>query len=833
MLCMALENYPIFLHEEHKIIKNHDPFTHSTMSDCNLGYGRRACQINNDMTFAVYRTCHLCYDESVKAPRRRRRQRCVDEDICGADRETFRQRRWLLQRGNVRNMMRYRWMCLYVIALLFHTSDAISLASLASLTSESTLSRTPYGRKSISLVSTSVKSTKRLQQSSALTLYGSSSNYNNKLNKEEDSDDDEDDEPPEVNVANFRPSVTSYGLNAGRSSPLQRKAMGKSGSSSAHIHICSNCGSEFVQWMGRCPTCKEWNTLVQHTVPRSKASASSSSSKGSFMDLEEWADSSPSRASSWLDGIDSPEFRSTRDSHQPIRMSELVDDLQKNPQHQRIVVPDDSEFNTVLGGGIVPGSLLLIGGDPGVGKSTLLLQIAAQVAALHRGVGMGSVDGAARTGPVWYVSGEESPPQIASRAQRLGIGSHPHLYLLRETQVDALCAQVATQCLQSQADESDPDKARLSLLIIDSIQTLTCQAGGSSSAAGGITQVRECVALLLRLAKSTNIPIVLVGHVTKSGGVAGPRTVEHMVDAVLYLEHAGTSSSSNVMRLLRASKNRFGSTDEVGVYAMTEGLFCPLADPSSWLMAHRRDDEDRPGSSMALVLEGMRCLPVEVQALVTPAAGPMGRKTVNGMSMNRLLLLLGVVYKYAGQSYFRRDVYMNLAGATTTSSTSRSHNAESAATDLAVLVALSSSLTGIAVRADTALVGEVGLLGELRSVASLTKRLDEARRLGFSRVITPMERSTGYANKSKRSFSSSQPQKPQQQYRIRVQSYKGMEWIQCDTLLPALNAALVTPLPQRSKKRPSKSASSTAPGSLEELEEIMDDDDDDDEDAFL
>jgi DNA repair protein RadA/Sms len=296
------------------------------------------------------------------------------------------------------------------------------------------------------------------------------------------------------------------------------------------------------------------------------------------------------------------------------------------------------------------GSLILLGGDPGVGKSTLLLQIAGTVASLSTptvGIGMGpsttpSSNNQEPLGPVWYVSGEETTEQIASRADRLGIVSS-ELFLLTETNVNILSEQVI-QLIESampSADGSPPPSAP-SLMVLDSIQTMMCDAGGSS-ASGGVTQVRECVALLLRLAKSTGIPIILIGHVTKKGDVAGPRTVEHMVDTVLYLE--GTDSNALNLRLLRASKNRFGSNMAVGMYEMSDRLV-PISDPSSLLLANRVTNKDSEGTAIALSMEGVRVMTVEVQALCTASSAQMGgRRTVEGIANNRLLLLLGILQK--------------------------------------------------------------------------------------------------------------------------------------------------------------------------------------------
>ena len=489
----------------------------------------------------------------------------------------------------------------------------------------------------------------------------------------------------------------------------------------------------------------------------------------------------------------------------------------------------------------------------GVGKSTLLLQAAGQIAAQSSqsrpGIGMGSAphnDATEDAVVVWYVSGEETPAQVADRAHRLGLASSTgeELYLLRETHVDTLCAQiVAAQQQQQQqqhqprrniamdADDDDDDddisfqsqQNRIrppSLVILDSIQTLHCDSA-MHAAPGGVTQVRECVALLLRLAKSTHTAVWLVGHVTKTGDVAGPRTVEHMVDAVLYLEHAASasassSSSSEGLRILRASKNRFGPADDnVGVYEIMTGTgrLRPVSDPSALFMAQRHREEDVEGSAVAIVLEGRRAVTVEVQALVTWAAANAGRRTVHGLTTSRLLLLLGVLQKRCGMMGFgRQDVYVNVVGSTTTTSTQ--HHA----VDLALAVALASSLHQIAVRSDTAFIGQVGLLGELRTVPRLEQRLQEAQRMGFSRVITPRDAASGNKNRRTKTTTSS---------KTHISRIHGMEWIQCDTLQAALNEGLVYVIPKNKRKRRAPVDGTSAEKQDSDLLEIMDDEDDD------
>jgi len=649
-------------------------------------------------------------------------------------------------------------------------------------------------------------------------------------------DDEEDDEAPSVDTSKFieSKSTIAFGLNRGRSAPSQRKAMGTSGAGSTSVHVCTNCGSEFVKWMGRCPTCREWNTLQEFKVDRgeSKFGSSSRTNRPTFF-------TSPRQSASWLDSTNGDH---AYDTNEPIRVTDVYKEIDrtngsggKSPfssRERRVKVPGDEELNTVLGGGIMSGSLTLLGGDPGVGKSTLLLQTAGSVASLSqpsRGIGMGLSDGEDSTktlGPVWYVSGEENAEQIASRAARLGI-MESELFLLSETHVDTLAEQVVASYQQTVTTTPEgeviPGQVRKppALVVIDSIQTMICEAGGAS-AAGGVTQVRECVALFLRLAKSTGIPIFLVGHVTKSGDVAGPRTVEHMVDCVLYLEGGDMSTIGGVnLRMLRAAKNRFGSADEVGVYEMTTGRLCPVSDPSSLFLSNRIESEDSEGCSIAVVLEGLRAMTVEVQALVTPVSSTgsgYGRRTVDGIAYSRLLLLLGVLQKRCGMFFSKQDVYINVVGRMRLDQGSQ----EGSASDLAVAVSVVSSFVSIPVRSDTCFVGEIGLLGELRPVPAIEKRLQEARRMGFSRVVTPRAKATKQKSAGSTSFSRA----------------NGIDWIQCERLLDAINEGLVARLPKAHRRRKPKEdagdSGTKVPGNLEDLmlDNVINDDDDYDDDSF-
>ena len=674
--------------------------------------------------------------------------------------------------------------------------------------------------------------------------------------EDDDFDDDDDEEPPAVDVSNFQPPSMGMGvsLGRGRTSPSIRKALGNNNKSVTKVHVCTNCGAEFVKWMGRCSNCREWNTIQEMAVNRSPISSFCGGGLGSNRPKPIFGGTGGVAVSGsgggWVGsgGLSGNNYDPSM-FVTPQRITQVIEESNNNNLQaassfsRRLVVPDDDELNQVLGGGILPGSLLLIGGDPGVGKSTLMLQAAGSLASLATpqvGIGMGpgpksaTSNSTAKMGPVWYVSGEETVEQIAARAQRLGISSS-ELFLLTETHVDTLAEQVVQLAEQAmlyqQAGNEDayspnsmPPMIPPSLIVMDSIQTMVCDAAGAS-AAGGVSQVRECMALLLRLAKSTKIPIIVVGHVTKSGDVAGPRTVEHMVDAVLYLEGNAADGGINSLRLLRATKNRFGSTLEVGMYSMSSnsGRLKPIRDPSALLLQHRLDTQDVEGSSIALCWEGVRAMTVEVQALATFSSGDgAARRNVNGLPYARLLLLLGVLQKYVKVYLGKYDVYVNVVG---TQLSAKGDEGSSHASDLAVVVALVSSWASIPVRADTAFCGQVGLLGELRQVAALDQRLLEASRMGFSRVVTA--RQGGGRSFSKKSGRGN----------AKVSKIHGMEWIQCDTVKDAINAGLVSPLPRRTKSAPNKKgrAGKPAPGSMEDLQLndiILDDEEDDDMEAF-
>lgn len=416
-------------------------------------------------------------------------------------------------------------------------------------------------------------------------------------------------------------------------------------------YVCQQCGRTAAKPLGRCPQCGEWNSMVEEVVE--------------------------SR----------PDNSATVYGQAPIRLDQI-----ETGNDDRLPL-GIAEFARVLGGGVVPGSLVLIGGDPGIGKSTLLLQVSAGMAA---------------RGPVLYVSGEESVGQIKNRAARLMDGAAPadRMYLLTETDLGRVIGHI--------------EELRPLLTVIDSIQTM--QSDEIDSAAGSISQVRACAARLQATAKSSGVAIFLVGHVTKEGAIAGPRVLEHIVDTVLYLE----GDSFHSYRLLRSVKNRFGPTNEVGVFEMGSAGLVEVANPSEAFLAERK--ADAPGSAIAITMEGTRPLLVEVQGLTSPSAFGNPRRTANGVDNNRLLLLVAVLSRRVGIQLSDQDVFVNVVGGLQVSEP---------AADLALASAIASSARDRAMPPDLALVGEVGLSGELRSVAQLPARLSEASRLGFREVVVP------------------------------------------------------------------------------------------------
>ena len=359
-------------------------------------------------------------------------------------------------------------------------------------------------------------------------------------------------------------------------------------------------------------------------------------------------------------------------------------------QEQRVQV-SSNEFNRVLGGGIVRGSVVLVGGDPGIGKSTLMLQE--------------SVALAGETFPVLYVSGEESVNQTKLRAERLNLNSD-HLYLLAATDLNHILSQI--------------DKITPSLVIIDSIQTIYQPVFESSP--GTIGQVRECAFALLKTAKAKNIPVFLIGHVTKSGNLAGPKVLEHMVDALLHFE----GDRDHIYRILRADKNRFGSTREIGVFEMQESGLVEVANPSALFLQHRKDNIS--GSSVVCTLQGTRPLLAEIQALVTPSSYGVPQRNSTGIDNKRLALLLAVLEKRVGYGLTTQDVFVNVAGGA---------RIDEPSADLGILVAIASNFNDRVVAGQTVIIGEIGLGGEIRSVPQIDKRLEEAKKLGFTKAVIP------------------------------------------------------------------------------------------------
>ena len=416
------------------------------------------------------------------------------------------------------------------------------------------------------------------------------------------------------------------------------------------VYACTECGATAPKWQGQCPGCGAWNTLV-----------------------ESLAAPATSRFAS---------LAGTRSAVRPL--GSIV--ARENPR----VATGLAEFDRVLGGGLVPGGVVLLGGDPGIGKSTLLLQAGAALGAAH---------------PVLYVSGEESPEQIALRAERLGLVNAP-VELLAEVQLEAIVAAIGT--------------ARPAVVVVDSIQTVYTEA--LASAPGSVSQVRECAAQLTRLAKERGISVILVGHVTKEGAIAGPRVLEHIVDTVLYFE----VDPHSAFRLVRATKNRFGAANELGVFGMTERGLKGVANPSALFLSQH--DDPVPGTAVVATLEGSRPLLVEIQALVDPVAGGAPRRLAVGLDPQRLALLLAVLHRHGGVEVGGYDVYVNAVGGV---------RIDEPAVDMAVLLAIYSSMKNRPLPAKLLVFGEVGLAGEVRPVQRGQERIREAAKLGFRTVLCP------------------------------------------------------------------------------------------------
>ena len=414
--------------------------------------------------------------------------------------------------------------------------------------------------------------------------------------------------------------------------------------------FCQNCGSQYAKWQGQCNACKEWNTIVEEVIQKPEKS--------------DWK---------------SPTSTAKKASI-PLRINEI--DASKEPRLNTF----DGEFNRVLGGGIVPGSLILLGGEPGIGKSTLLLQISLNLPY-----------------KTLYVSGEESQKQIKMRAERIN-PENSNCYILTETK---------TQNIFKQIEDLEPD-----IVIIDSIQTLHSDYIESSS--GSISQIKECTTELIKFAKETATPVLLIGHITKDGNIAGPKILEHMVDTVLQFE----GDRNHVFRILRAHKNRFGSTNELGIYEMQGSGLREVSNPSELLISKK--DEDLSGNAIAATLEGVRPLMIEVQALVSTAVYGTPQRSATGFNAKRLNMLLAVLEKRAGFRLGAKDVFLNITGGITV---------DDPAIDLAVVASILSSNEDVALQKDFCFAAEVGLSGEIRPVQRVEQRILEAEKLGFSTIF--------------------------------------------------------------------------------------------------
>lgn len=413
---------------------------------------------------------------------------------------------------------------------------------------------------------------------------------------------------------------------------------------------CTNCGADFPRWEGRCPSCGEWNTLVEEKVP--------------------------ARGSKTL----SPEG--------PARSEvRLISEIETT-QQERVRLPS-RELNRVLGGGIVPGSLVLLGGEPGIGKSTLVLQNILSI----------------KSRKVLYVSGEESAVQLKLRADRIGRPGDT-CYIVCETSLETIFEHI--------------EKVKPGLLIIDSIQTIASDE--LDSAAGSVSQVRECAVRLLKYAKTSGVPVILIGHITKEGSLAGPKVLEHIVDAVIQFE----GDSQYMYRILRGIKNRFGSTSEIGIYEMCQRGLREITNPSEMLMSG--NEENLSGVAIGVTVDGVRPFLIEVQALVSSAAYGTPQRSVTGFDSKRMNMLLAVLEKRVGFKLIQKDVFLNIAGGL---------KVNDPALDLAVISAILSSNVDITIPRGICMAGEVGLSGEIRPVTRMEQRLGEARKLGFTTILVP------------------------------------------------------------------------------------------------
>ena len=425
-------------------------------------------------------------------------------------------------------------------------------------------------------------------------------------------------------------------------------------------YVCSVCGSITAKWYGQCPECGSWNTIEEaapELMPRAQAAG------------------------------DKPQKQRGGTGAEPMRVSEIE-------SSQQIYQPTGlSELDRVLGGGLVEGALLLFGGEPGIGKSTLLLQVCAYLSRLHK--------------RVLYITGEESARQVKLRAERLHADTSDMLIL----------AENAMDAIEKRLESIQPDYC-----VVDSIQTM--YRPEMASAPGSVSQIRESASLLMRYAKTSGCAVMLVGHVTKEGTIAGPRVLEHMVDVVLSFE----GDHQHEYRLLRANKNRFGSVNELGVFEMTAEGMLPVDNASETLLSQRAKNVS--GSCVLCTMEGSRPMLVDLQALVTPSYYTSPRRTVNGMDASRIMLLLAVMEKRAGLRLYNQDVYINVAGGL---------SLNEPAADLAACISVASSARDTILPGDIAVMGEVGLAGEIRAISHLDRRIAEAQRLGFTKIVCPRD----------------------------------------------------------------------------------------------
>ena len=430
--------------------------------------------------------------------------------------------------------------------------------------------------------------------------------------------------------------------------------------------FCSNCGYESAKWLGKCPSCNTWNTFVEEVISKD----------------------ADKKDAGW------------KDYNNDKRVTKIINLREVSSRQEDRLVTNDSELNRVLGGGIVPGSIVLVAGEPGIGKSTLFLQVGLQMPDLV----------------TLYISGEESEQQIKMRANRLK-AENDNFYLLTETY---------TQTIFQEIKKLKPD-----LVIVDSIQTL--QSNFIESSPGSVSQIRECAAEFQRFAKETNTPVFLIGHITKDGSIAGPKILEHMVDTVLQFE----GDRHYAYRILRTLKNRFGSTAELGIYEMTGEGMRIVTNPSEILITQK--EEQLSGSAIAATLEGLRPMLIEVQALVTQSVYGTPQRTVSGFDLRRLQLLLAVLEKRGGFHFGIKDVFVNLAGGL---------KIEDPSIDLAVICALLSSFEDVPLPQHICFAGEVGLNGEIRAVNRIEQRIGEAEKLGFEKIVVSKYNKKGYNNQS-------------------------------------------------------------------------------------